>query len=423
NEMELTNDPNHADTLIINTCGFIQDAKNESIETILQAVERKKSGKLQKVVVMGCLSERYSFDLQKEIPEVDLYIGANKMDKVVQALGGDYKYELLGERLLTTPKHFTYLKISEGCDRPCAFCAIPLMRGKHQSKSIEQLVRETENLATSGVKEIILIAQESTYYGLDLYGKRKLPELLGKINGVDGIEWIRLMYAYPSQFPLEILDAFTANEKICKYLDMPVQHISDSVLKSMQRGISSRATRNLIETIRTKVPGIALRTTMIVGFPNETENDFNELVEFVKETEFDRLGVFTYSQEEDTRAFPLGDPIPNEVKEERKRIVMEVQKEISLRKNEENVGKHLRVLVDEKQGDVSICRTEQDAPEVDNTVMVHSSSEFEIGEFYDVEIIDAEEYDLFAVPLGKEIAQSSSSLLMKSQKNENTFWV
>jgi ribosomal protein S12 methylthiotransferase len=423
NEMELTTDPNRADTLIINTCGFIQDAKNESIETILKAVERKKHGKLQKVVVMGCLSERYSIELQKEIPEVDLFIGANKMDKVVQALGGDYKYELLGERLLTTPKHFAYLKISEGCDRPCAFCAIPLMRGKHQSKPIEQLVRETENLASNGVKEIILIAQESTYYGLDLYGKRTLPQLLEKLNGVNGLEWIRLMYAYPSQFPLEILDAFNTNEKICRYLDMPVQHISDSVLKSMQRGISSRATRNLIETIRAKVPDIALRTTIIVGYPNETENDFNELVEFIKETEFDRLGVFTYSQEEDTTAFPLGDPIPHEVKEERKRIIMETQKEISLRKNEQFVDRQVRVLVDEKQGDVSICRTERDAPEVDNTVMVHSSSEFTIGDFYDVEIIDAEEYDLFAVPVGKEIRREETNVVQNSLREEKVFWV
>ncbi|MBI5214860.1 MAG: 30S ribosomal protein S12 methylthiotransferase RimO [Ignavibacteriae bacterium] len=423
NEMELTNDPNRADTLIINTCGFIQDAKNESIETILQAVERKKHGKLQKVVVMGCLSERYSIELQKEIPEVDLFIGANKMDKVVQALGGDYKYELLGERILTTPKHFAYLKISEGCDRPCAFCAIPLMRGKHQSKSIEKLISEAENLASNGVKELILIAQESTYYGLDLYGKRTLPQLLEQLNGVTGLEWIRLMYAYPSQFPLEILDAFIANEKICRYLDMPVQHISDSVLKSMQRGISSRATRNLIETIRAKVPNIALRTTIIVGYPNETENDFNELVEFIKETEFARLGVFTYSQEEDTSAFPLGDPIPFEVKEERKRIIMETQKEISLRKNEELTGKQLRVLVDEKQGDVSICRTERDAPEVDNSVMVHSSNEFAIGNFYEVEIIDAEEYDLFAIPVGKEVRGEETNVLQNSLREEKVFWV
>ncbi len=423
NEMELTTDPNRADTLIINTCGFIQDAKNESIETILQAVERKKLGKLQKVVVMGCLSERYSVELQKEIPEVDLYIGANKMDKVVQALGGDYKYELLGERLLTTPKHFAYLKISEGCDRPCAFCAIPLMRGKHQSKSIEQLVSEAENLASNGVKEIILIAQESTYYGLDMYGKRMLPQLLEQLNDVNGLEWIRLMYAYPAQFPLEILDAFNANEKICRYLDMPVQHISDSVLKSMQRGISSRATRSLIETIRTKVPDIALRTTIIVGYPTETENDFNELVEFVKETEFDRLGVFTYSQEEDTTAFPLGDPIPSEVKEERKRVIMETQKEISQKKNNELVDKIVRVLVDSKQGDVSICRTERDAPEVDNTVMVHNSTEFSVGEFYDVEIIDAEEYDVFAVPVGKELRSKETITVQKSLREEKVFSV
>ncbi|MBI3193871.1 MAG: 30S ribosomal protein S12 methylthiotransferase RimO, partial [Ignavibacteriae bacterium] len=322
-----------------------------------------------------------------------------------------------------TPKHFAYLKISEGCDRPCAFCAIPLMRGKHQSKSIEQIGSEAEHLASNGVKELILIAQESTYYGLDLYGKRTLPQLLEKLNGVNGLEWIRLMYAYPSQFPLEILEAFIANEKICRYLDMPVQHISDSVLKSMQRGITSRATRSLIETIRTKIPDIALRTTIIVGYPTETESDFHELVEFVKVTEFDRLGVFTYSQEEDTSAFPLGDPIPAEVKEERKRIIMETQKEISLRKNQEFVGKQLRVLVDEKQGDVSICRTERDAPEVDNSVMVHSSNEFAIGNFYDVDIIDAEEYDLFAIPAGKEVRVEETNVLQNSLREEKVFWV
>ncbi len=423
NEMELTTDPNKADTLIINTCGFIQDAKNESIETILRAVERKRHGKLGKVVVMGCLSERYGSELQKEIPEVDLFIGANKMDKVVRALGGEYKYELLGERVLTTPKHFSYLKISEGCDRPCAFCAIPIMRGKHQSRPIEQLVNEAHALSTKGVKELILIAQESTYYGLDLYGKRLLAQLLEKLGNVRGIEWLRLMYAYPSQFPLDILDVFQTTPTLCKYLDMPVQHVSDSVLKSMQRGITERATRKLIDTIREKVPGIALRTTIIVGYPNETEKDFNDLVSFVDEVQFDRLGVFTYSQEEDTGAFPLGDPIPNEVKEERKRIIMELQRDISKHKNEEYVGKTVRVLVDEKEGDVSICRTERDAPEIDNSVMVHSSEDFKIGQFYEVEVTDSEEYDLFAIPVGKAIPQSPLGKVRRNIAEQTTFMV
>ena len=423
NEMELTTDPNRADTLIINTCGFIQDAKNESIETILRAVERKRHGKLKKVVVMGCLSERYGAEMQKEIPEVDLFIGANKMDQVVRALGGEYKYELLGERVLTTPKHFAYLKISEGCDRPCAFCAIPLMRGKHQSRPMEQLVNEAHALGTKGVKELILIAQESTYYGLDIYGKRTLSQLLEKLSNVRGIEWLRLMYAYPSQFPLDILDVYNTSPILCKYLDMPVQHVSDSVLKSMQRGITEKGTRKLIDTIREKVPEIALRTTIIVGYPNETNKDFDALVKFVDEVQFDRLGVFTYSQEEDTGAFPLGDPIPVEVKEERKRIIMELQKEISQHKNEEFVGKTIKVLVDEKEGDVSICRTERDAPEIDNSVMVHSSEEFKIGHFYDVEVTDAEEYDLFAIPVGKQLTQRPAEKIKRKAPEQTTFMV
>ncbi len=400
NNMELIADPNKADTVIINTCGFIRDAKQESIETILQAVERKKHGKLGKVIVMGCLSERYATEMQKEIPEVDLFIGANKMDKVVQALGGDYKYELLGERLLTTPGHFAYLKISEGCDRPCSFCAIPLMRGKHLSKSEDDLVHEAHLLGEQGVKELILIAQESTYYGMDRYGERKLASLLDRLSAVDGIEWIRLMYAHPAQFPLDLLDVYNRTPKLCRYLDMPVQHISDNVLKSMQRGITGRATRELIQTIRSKVPDIVLRTTLIVGYPNEGEKEFNELVEFVHEARFDRLGVFTYSQEEDTQAFNLGDPVPNEVKEERKQIIMEIQKEISLEKNEEYIGKTIRVLVDEQEGDVSHCRTQFDAPEIDNSVMVTSSAHFSPGMFYDVDVTDAMEYDVFALPVG-----------------------
>lgn len=404
NNWELADEPSEADITVINTCGFIEDAKNESIQTILQAVELKKAGKLKKVIVMGCLSERYASELQKEIPEVDAFIGANKMEQVVTTLGGESKIELLGERMLTTPKHYAYLKISEGCDNPCSFCAIPIMRGKHTSKPMERILLEAQRLGALGVTELIVIAQDSTYYGLDIYGKRMLAGLLEKLNAITGVEWIRLMYAYPAKFPLDILDVMNAGENICKYIDMPIQHIADSVLKSMRRGISSRSTRELIETIRTKVPGIALRTTLILGYPDESEGDFEELLAFVKETRFDRLGVFTYSQEDDTAAFPLGDPVPHEVKEERKRLIMEAQKQISLERNQALIGKSIRIVIDQKDGDVSIGRTAQDAPEIDNEVMVHNSPHYTVGNYYDVEIADAEEYDLFAQPPEKVIS-------------------
>ncbi|HLX13430.1 MAG TPA: 30S ribosomal protein S12 methylthiotransferase RimO [Bacteroidota bacterium] len=401
NNWELTENPEDAGIGIINTCGFIEAAKNESIQTILQAVEMKKQGKLNKVIVMGCLSERYANELRKEIPEVDAYIGANKMDEVVRTVGGEYKDELLGERLLTTPRHYAYLKISEGCDNPCAFCAIPIMRGGHVSKPMERVLLEGKRLAALGVKELIIIAQDSTYYGLDMYGRRALPELLERLAEIDGIEWIRLMYAFPAKFPMELIDTFKRTPKVCRYLDMPIQHISDSVLKSMRRGISSRALRELIGTIRAEVPGIALRTTLITGYPAETEEDFAELLEFVKETKFDRLGIFTYSQEDDTFAYPLGDPIPEEVKENRRNLIMEAQREISLARNESIVGKTMRILVDQKEGATAFARTEHDAPEVDNEVTIDDGGMLIEGRFYDVEIVDSAEYDLFAVPAMK----------------------
>jgi ribosomal protein S12 methylthiotransferase len=399
NNWELTDNAEEASIGIINTCGFIEAAKDESIQTILQAVELKKQGKLKKVVVMGCLSERYAKELRDEIPEVDHYIGANKMDEVVKALGGEYKNELLGERMLTTPRHFAYLKISEGCDNPCSFCAIPIMRGGHMSKPMERILLEAERLASLDVKELVIIAQDSTYYGLDLYGKRRLPELMERLCEVDGIEWIRLMYAYPAKFPLELLHVYKRNPKICRYIDMPVQHVSDVVLKSMRRGISSRAQKELIDTIRAEIPDIALRTTIITGYPNEGRDEFEELLAFVKETKFDRLGVFTYSQEDDTTAFPLGDPLPQEVKDERRNRIMEAQREISIEKNQALVGKRIKVLIDEKHGDTAVARTEYDAPEVDNEVTVDSASGLISGQFYDVEIVDSAEYDLFAVPV------------------------
>ncbi len=396
NKFDLTSEADDADVAVINTCGFIEAAKQESIDTILQAVEMKKEGKLKKVIVMGCLSERYASDLRKEIPDVDEYIGANKMDQVVQTLGGDYKYELLGERLLTTPQHYAYLKISEGCDRPCSFCSIPLMRGNHVSKPMERIVLEAQRLAALGVKELIVIAQDSTYYGLDLYNKRVLAEVLRQLEKVDGIEWIRLMYAFPTGFPINVLEQFNENPKLCRYIDMPVQHVADPVLASMRRGITSKKLRELISNIRTKVPGIALRTTLIVGYPNEGEKEFEELLEFVKEVKFDRLGVFMYSLEDGTTAYSLGDPIPQPVKEERHKLIMEVQREISRQKNEHLIGKKLRVLIDSKESNIVFGRTEFDAPEVDNEVTIQSVANVAVGHFYDVTVVDADEYDLFA---------------------------
>ena len=391
---KLTSDPGETDVAVINTCGFIEADKQESIDSILQAVELKKAGAIRKIVVMGCLSERYAAELKKEIPDVDLYIGANKMEDVFRALGGDFKHELLGERMLTTPRHFAYLKISEGCDRPCSFCAIPIMRGNHVSKPMERVVLEARRLASLGVKELVIIAQDSTYYGLDLYGRRVLADLLKQLCLVEGIEWIRLMYAFPTGFPPDVLDQF-ANPKLCRYLDMPVQHVSDRVLTSMRRGITSAKLRKLIENIRSAVPGIALRTTLIAGYPTEGEEEFAELLDFVKEIQFDRLGVFTYSQEEGTRAYPLGDPVPQEVKDRRREQIMEAQGEISRRKNVQLVGTTVKVIIDSVDSDSAVGRTEKDAPEVDNEVVIENAPGLSSGRFCDARIVDAEEYDLF----------------------------
>ena len=392
----VVDDVRHADVAVINTCGFIDTAKQESIDAIIEAVELKNKGRLKRVVVMGCLSERYSKELAIEIPDVDAYVGSNKIAEVLVELGVDFKRELLGERSLTSPSHFAYLKISEGCDHPCSFCAIPLMRGLHRSKPLEEVLSEARSLASQGVKELIVIAQDSTYYGIDLYGKRRLPELLGELSSVDGIEWIRLMYAYPSKFPLEVLDAMQENPKICRYLDMPVQHASDDVLKSMRRGITNRATRELIATIKTRIPDIAMRTTLIVGYPNETEKDFDVLYDFVKNMQFHRLGVFTYSQEDGTSAHILGDPVSADVKEERKKAIMELQMEISEKRNKSLMGKKLRILVDRIEGGYAVGRTEWDAPEIDQEVFVRNNRNSVVGNFSDVRIVDAVEYDLYA---------------------------
>jgi len=392
---DLTDSADDADTIVINTCGFIESAKQESIDAILEAVERKKKGELKKIVVMGCLTERFKSELMQEIPEVDVFFGSNSMKEVVEELGADFKKELLGERLLTTPSHFAYLKISEGCDNPCSFCAIPLMRGTHRSKPVELVLAEARSLAVKGVKELILIAQDSTYYGLDLYGERRLARLLRALTTVDGIEWIRLMYAFPARFPLEILDVFHESPKLCRYMDVPVQHASDDVLKSMRRGITNRGTREILGTIREKIPGIALRTTLIVGYPNETEKDFQLLNDFVREMKFHRLGVFTYSQEEGTTAFPLSDPIPQNVKEERRDILMELQREISEERNQNQIGTTVKVLIDAASDGGFVGRTEWDAPEIDQEVVIQTKDHLVPGSFCNVRIDDATEYDLY----------------------------
>ncbi|MCX7798131.1 MAG: 30S ribosomal protein S12 methylthiotransferase RimO [Melioribacter sp.] len=395
NHFDLSINPNDADAIIINTCGFIEAAKEESINTILEAVELKKKGKIKKVVVIGCLSERYAKELRKEIPEVDSFFGTEAYESILKDFGGNLKYELLGERLLTTPSHFAYLKISEGCNRPCSFCAIPLMRGKHKSKPIEELIHEAEFLSSKGVKELILIAQDTTDYGTDLYGKKSIAELINYLSLIKGIEWIRLMYAYPSQFPENLIETIAENPKVCKYIDLPLQHISDKILRSMRRGITKRRTISLINKLREKIPNLTLRTTFIVGYPEETDEDFEELYNFVKDIQFERLGVFTYSMEENTASYILGDPIPAEVKEERKAALMELQKEISLNKNKNLVGKELKVLIDSKENEFYIGRTEKDAPEVDGEIYIHTNKNLKIGEFYSAEIYDCNEYDLF----------------------------
>ncbi len=384
-----------SDVVVVNTCGFINDAREESIETILRYAEAKKQGQVGKVFVMGCLSQRYKKELEAELLEVDGFYGVNDLPAILKDLGVDYKKELVGERLLTTPKHYAYLKISEGCNKKCSFCAIPLIRGKHVSKPIEELVHEASHLARQGVREIILIAQDLTFYGYDLYRERKLGELLEELSKVNGIEWIRLHYAYPSDFPVGLAEIMGNNPKICNYLDIPLQHISDPLLRSMNRGVTKEKTLHLLETIRENNPGIAIRTTLIVGYPNETDEHFEELKAFVKEQRFDRLGVFTYSPEEKTAAWYLQDTVPEEVKKARMEEIMEIQQQISLEKNHEKIGKTLKVLIDRKEGEYYIGRSEFDSPEVDNEILITSSQFIEIGNFYQILVKNADYFDLY----------------------------
>lgn len=403
NKIGLVEDPNEADTVIINTCGFIELAKEESINTILEAVAMKNSGKLKKVIVAGCLSERYKNELQKEIPEVDAYFGTEKYEEIIKELGGNLKRELLGERLLTTPSHTVYLKISEGCDHPCSFCAIPLMRGSHKSKTIEELVKEAEFLAANNAKELILIAQDTTDYGKDIYGKKMIVQLLRRLSEIDGIEWIRVMYAYPSHFPDELIEEIKTNPKVLKYVDIPLQHISDDVLKSMRRGVTAERTKKLLNKLRTEIPDVTIRTTFIVGYPNETEKDFEELCDFVSKEKFDRIGTFTFSVEENTASFILGDPVSEKEKERRKSILMEIQKDISLQKNETFIGKQIKVLIDSIEGEYYIGRSYRDAPEVDGEVLISvKDNKMKIGSFYDIVINDCDEYDLYGNLLQSE---------------------
>jgi len=386
--------------VVINTCGFIDNAKEESVNTILEQIQFKKEGKVDEVYVTGCLSERYKTDLEKEIPQVDAYFGTTDLPQLLKVLGADYKHELIGERMLTTPKYFAYMKIAEGCDRPCSFCAIPLMRGKHNSTPIEELVKQAKHLASDGVKELILIAQDLTYYGLDLYKKRSLADLLRSLVKVEGIEWIRLHYAFPTGFPEDVLEVIREESKICNYLDIPLQHISDSILKSMRRGTSQKKTTSLIKKIREKVPGIILRTTLIVGYPGETEEDFEILKNWVKEMRFERLGCFTYSHEENTHAFKLHDNVPEEVKQERSNIIMDIQSQISWENNQACVGKIFRCLIDRKEGLNFVGRTFMDSPDVDNEVLIDAKKFYlKSGEFVNIKITEATDYDLIGIPI------------------------
>ena len=386
--------------VVINTCGFIDNAKEESVNTILEQIQFKKEGKVDEVYVTGCLSERYKTDLEKEIPQVDAYFGTTDLPQLLKVLGADYKHELIGERMLTTPKYFAYMKIAEGCDRPCSFCAIPLMRGKHNSTPIEELVKQAKHLASDGVKELILIAQDLTYYGLDLYKKRSLADLLRSLVKVEGIEWIRLHYAFPTGFPEDVLEVIREESKICNYLDIPLQHISDSILKSMRRGTSQKKTTSLIKKIREKVPGIILRTTLILGYPGETEEDFEILKNWVKEMRFERLGCFTYSHEENTHAFKLHDNVPEEVKQERSNIIMDIQSQISWENNQACVGKIFRCLIDRKEGLNFVGRTFMDSPDVDNQVLIDAKKFYlKSGEFVNIKITEATDYDLIGIPI------------------------
>ncbi|MBW8243862.1 30S ribosomal protein S12 methylthiotransferase RimO [Muricauda oceani] len=386
--------------VVINTCGFIANAKEESVNTILEYVQKKEAGDVDKVFVTGCLSERYKPDLEKEIPNVDQYFGTSELPNLLKALGADYKHELIGERLTTTPKNYAYLKIAEGCDRPCSFCAIPLMRGKHRSTPIEDLVAEAEKLAANGVKELILIAQDLTYYGLDLYKKRNLAQLLQALVKVEGIEWIRLHYAFPTGFPMDVLEVMRNEPKICNYIDIPLQHISDSILKSMRRGTTQAKTTKLLRDFREAVPEMAIRTTLIVGYPGETEEDFDILKQWVQDMRFERLGCFTYSHEENTHAYNLVDDVSDEVKQERANIIMEIQSQISWELNQEKIGQTFRCIIDRKEGNHFVGRTEFDSPDVDNEVLIDATKFYvKTGDFLDVKITDASDYDLFGEPV------------------------
>ena len=385
--------------VVVNTCGFIDNAKEESVQTILNFAKKKEAGTIDKLFVTGCLSERYKDDLEKEIPEVDQFFGTTDLPILLKALGANYKHELIGERLTTTPKHYAYLKISEGCDRPCSFCAIPLMRGKHRSTPIETLVQEAKRLAADGVKELILIAQDLTYYGLDLYKKRSLADLLRKLVTVDGIEWIRLHYAFPTGFPLDVLDVIRDEPKVCQYIDMPLQHISDNILKSMRRGTTFAKTNALLNTCKERVPNMAIRTTLIVGYPGETQEDFELLKQWVSDTRFDRLGCFTYSHEENTHAYQLVDDVPAVIKQQRANEIMAIQSQISWENNQQMIGKTLRCLVDRKEGSYYIGRSEYDSPDVDNEIRIDAKEHYlRLGDFVDVTIEQAEDFDLYASP-------------------------
>lgn len=405
NKFEVEHESMHddAEIVIINTCGFIDNAKQESIDTILRYAEAKAEGMVSKLYVTGCLSERYKDDLEAEIPEVDAFFGTRDLPRLLKTLKADYKHELVGERLLTTPNHYAYFKIAEGCDRPCSFCAIPLMRGKHISTPIEDLIKQAKSLAMQGVKELMLIAQDLTYYGLDIYKKRALADLLEELVKVEGIEWIKLHYAFPAGFPMDVLDVMNKYDKICKYIDMPLQHGSTSILKAMRRGITREKTEELVAEIRAKVPGIAIRTTLIAGYPGETEADFQEMYEFVEKSRFDRLGIFTYSHEENTHAHNFDDDVPEELKRQRADAIMELQSGISHELNQQKIGKTFKVLFDRVEGDYFIGRTEFDSPEVDNEVLVKKTDGYiRLGDFAEVEITSADHYDLYGIVKTKE---------------------
>lgn len=398
NNLEATHESNKNDfnIVVINTCGFIENAKQESIDTILQYVDAKQRGLVDKVYVTGCLSERYKPELEKEITDVDAYFGTRELPKLLKALKADYKHELVGERLLTTPSHYAYFKISEGCDRPCSFCAIPLMRGNHVSTPIEQLVHNANQLAKQGTKELLIIAQDSTYYGLDIYKERKLAELMNQLANVEGIEWVRLHYAFPSGFPEDVLEVISNHPKVCKYIDIPLQHISNPILKSMKRGTTREKTYDLLQRIRSQVPGIAIRTTLISGYPGESAADHEEMKSFIRDIQFDRLGVFTYSHEDNTSAFSLVDDVPFELKQERASELMEIQQGISYQLNQQKIGKEFKVLFDKVENGYFIGRTEFDSPEVDNEVMVSTKDQYvKLGDFADVIVESADDFDLY----------------------------